>query len=97
MREHLETKITLEDVARHVGYSTVYFAALFAKKTSYAPIEYYNQLKIQRSCSYLHFSDMKIKEIAFRMGYYDPFHFTRAFKKEMGVTPKEYRTWKEER
>lgn len=52
---------------------------------------YYNQLKIQRSCSYLQFSDLKIKEIAFRLGCYDPFHFSKAFLKEMNITPKEYR------
>ena len=93
MREHLESKITLEDIARHVGYSSAHFGALFSKKTSLTPMEYYNQLKIQRSCSYLHFSDMKIKEIAFRLGYSNPFHFSRAFKKEMEITPKEYRIW----
>jgi AraC-like DNA-binding protein len=55
-------------------------------------MEYYNQLKIQRACSFLQFStDMKIKEIAFRLGYFDPFHFSRAFRREMGITPKEYR------
>jgi len=36
---------------------------------------------------------MKIKEIAFRLGYSNPFHFSRAFKKEMEITPKEYRIW----
>ena len=56
-------------------------------------MEYYNYLKIQRACSFLHFSDMKIKEIAFKLGYSDPFHFTRAFRKEMDITPKEYRKW----
>ncbi|MEA4949174.1 MAG: AraC family transcriptional regulator, partial [Petrimonas sp.] len=39
----------------------------------------------------LQFSDLKIKEIAFRLGYYDPFHFSKAFKKETCLTPKEYR------
>jgi AraC-like DNA-binding protein len=54
-------------------------------------MEYYTQLKIQRACSYLQFSDLKLKEIAFRLGFYDPFHFSKAFKQEMGIAPKEYR------
>ncbi len=91
MKENLENKINLEDIARNIGYSVSYFGTFFAQKTSYAPMEYYNQLKIQRACSYLQFSDMKIKEIAFRLGYYDPFHFSKAFRQEMEVTPKEYR------
>ena len=91
MKDNLETKISLQDIARHVNYSVSHFSAFFAQKTSYAPMEYYNQLKIQRACSYLQFSDMQIQEIAFLLGYYDPFHFSNAFKQEMGITPKEYR------
>ena len=91
MKENLENKITLDDIAGQSNYSASYFSAYFAQKTSYAPMAYYHQLKIQRASSYLQFSDMKIKEIAYRLGYYDPIHFTKAFRQEMGITPKEYR------
>ena len=53
MKENMENKITLEDIAQHVGYSASHFSALFSERTSYAPMEYYNQLKIQRACSFL--------------------------------------------
>jgi len=91
MKNNLENKIELEDIARHVGYSASHFGNLFLKKTSYTPMEYHHQLKIQRACSYLQFSDLKIKEIAYRLGYFDPFHFSKSFKKETSLTPKEYR------
>lgn len=91
MKDHLESRITLNDIAQHAGYSVSHFGNLFYRKTSYAPMVYYNQLKIQRACSYLQFSDLKIKEIAFRLGYYDPFHFSKAFRNEMEISPLEYR------
>lgn len=91
MKEHLEEKITLKDISSHVGYSGSRFSAIFSEKTSISPMDYYNQLKIQRACSFLQFSDLKLNEIAFRLGFYDPFHFSRAFKQEMEITPKEYR------
>lgn len=91
MRDHLEDKVSLQDIAFHVGYSSSRFSAIFSEKTSISPIDYYNQLKIQRACSYLQFSDLKLNEIAFRLGYYDPFHFSKAFKQEMEITPREYR------
>lgn len=91
MKDHLEQTLTLEDIASSVGYSPSHFSALFSKRTSFAPMEYYNSLKIQRACSYLQFSTLKIKEIAFRLGYYDQFHFSKAFRKEMELTPKDYR------
>ena len=92
MKDHLEDKLTLGDLSAAAGYSESRLNALFVQRTSFSPIEYYNQLKIQRACNYLQFSDLKIKEIAFRLKYYDPFHFSKVFRKEMGITPKEYKT-----
>lgn len=91
MKDRLEGKITLKEIADHLGYSVSRFSALFLENTSYSPMDYYHQLKVQRACSYLQFSDLKLKEIAFRLGYYDPFHFSKVFKQEMEITPTEYR------
>jgi AraC-like DNA-binding protein len=91
MKEHLEDKISLSDISRAAGYSTSRLNVLFMQRTSYSPIEYYQQLKIRQACDYLQFSDLKIKEIAFRLQYYDPYHFSKSFSREMGLTPKAYR------
>lgn len=91
MKDNLENKIALEDIASAVGYSSSHLITLFTQRTSYSPMVYYNQLRIQKACSYLQFSELKIKEIAFRLGFFDPFHFSKAFLKEMDVTPREYR------
>ncbi|WP_262247972.1 AraC family transcriptional regulator [Parapedobacter soli] len=91
MKSHLEDKLTLADIAGSVNYSPAYFGVLFKERTSFSPIEYYNQLKIQRACSLLQFTDLKIKEIAFKLGYYDAFHFSKAFAHEMEISPREYR------
>ncbi len=91
MKDNLENKITLDDISEAIGYSSSHFSSYFLKKTSFSPIAYYNQLKIQKACSYLQFSNLKIKEIAYKLGYYDPFHFSKSFKKEIELTPKEYR------
>ena len=91
MKNNLSNKLTLQQIAQHVGFSSSYFGSLFLDKTSFTPIEYLNQLKIQKSCSLLQFSTMKIKEIAYELGYYDPFHFSRSFHSVMEISPREYR------
>jgi len=91
MKDNLENKISLNEIAQNIGYSSSHLNSLFTQRTSFSPIEYFNQLKIQRACSYLQFSELKIKEIAFRLKYYDQFHFSKAFASEMGISPKEYR------
>jgi AraC-like DNA-binding protein len=91
MKDNLENKITLDDIAHSVGYSSSHFSNYFTQKTNFPPYDYYNQLKIQKACSYLQFSDLKIKEIAYKLGYFDQFHFSKSFKKEMEMSPKDYR------
>ena len=91
MKNNLTNKITLQQIAKHVGFSSSYFGSLFLEKTSYTPIEYYKQLKVQKSCSLLQFSTMKIKEIAYYLGYYDQFHFSKSFHSLMELSPREYR------
>jgi AraC-like DNA-binding protein len=91
MKEHLEEKLTLAAIAGQVGYSVSRYSALFSAQTSFSPMVYYMQLKIQRACSYLQFSDLKIKEISYRLGFFDPFHFSKIFKNVMEISPQEYR------
>ena len=91
MKNNLTNKATLQEIAQYVGYSSSYFGTLFLEKTSFTPMDYYNQLKIQKSCSLLQFSTMKIKEIAYHLGYYDPFHFSKSFRLVMEISPREYR------
>lgn len=91
MKDNLENKITLSDVAKSVGYSSSHFGSMFLEKTSFTPMGYYNQMKLQRASSLLQFSDLTIKEIAFRLGFYDPFHFSKSFKHEMNLSPRVYR------
>lgn len=91
MKNNLTKKITLQQIAEHVGFSSSYFGSLFLEKTSYTPIEYYKNLKVQKSCSLLQFSSMKIKEIAYYLGYYDQFHFSKSFHSIMEISPRDYR------
>lgn len=91
MRDNVERCLSLERIAGAVGYSASHLSALFSARMSYSPMAYYNQLRIRRGCHYLQFTTLKIKEIAFRLGYYDPFHFSGAFRRGMGLTPKAYR------
>lgn len=56
-----------------------------------SPISYFNQLKIQKACQLLDFTDKKAKEIAFELSFSDPYYFSKVFSKYMHMSPKEYR------
>lgn len=94
MRENFGKKLSLTDMAEHVNYSPSHFSAVFSKRTGYAPVHYFNQLKIQQACTYLDFTDMKISQICHKLGIDDPYYFSRLFTKHMGMSPSDYKRYK---
>jgi AraC family transcriptional regulator of arabinose operon len=91
MQENISSTIKLKDFARSANLSVSHFSAVFKSQTGYAPIEYFNHLKIQKACQYLSFTDMPVKELSFSLGIEDPYYFSRMFSKLMGTSPTGYR------
>ena len=94
MKENLNKKIRLTDIAREVKLSASYFSNLFEEKTGSSPLRYLNYLRIQEACHYLDFTDMKISQISPLVGYEDSLYFSRLFTKTMGIPPSEYKAKK---
>lgn len=91
MEQNIDKKLSLKEIAVEAGYSPSYLTTMFQKKTSYSPSSYFSHLKITKACDYLDYSRLKIKEIGFRLGYADPYYFSKDFIKRMGMSPKNYR------
>lgn len=91
MNENLERTLTLSDVSAYVGYSPSRFSTIFKSKTGRSVLNYFNLLKIQRSCQLLETTDMKINQICSKVGIDDSYYFSRLFRKIIGISPKEYR------
>ena len=91
MKENISRRLTTEDIAEKFNYSPSHYTAIFKQKTGMSPIDYYIKLKIHYACQLLTQSELKIKEISDKIGYDDPYYFSRLFKQIMGKSPKEYR------
>jgi AraC family transcriptional regulator of arabinose operon len=92
MKTHLESIFSVEELALKHHLSTSHYSRLFRQKTGNSPIQYFNQLKIHKSCQYLYFTDKNIKEIGSELGFNDQYYFSRLFKKLMGISPAKYRS-----
>jgi AraC-like DNA-binding protein len=91
MQNHLSEPVVLDNIAHAAHLSTSFFCRKFKRDTGYTPIAYFNHLRVQKACQLLHFSNLRINEVASQIGIDDPFYFSRLFKKQIGVSPVEYR------
>jgi len=91
MQRHLEENLTLEQISKDFELSKSYLHAVFKKYTQHAPMEFYINLKMREACKLLKTTKMYVYEVARRLGYKDQYYFSRIFKKELGISPKEYK------
>jgi two-component system, response regulator YesN len=83
--------LSIDEVSEFIGLSCSHFCVLFKKETGMTFLEYVTKLRMERACSLLGNTDVKVYQVSPMVGYQDPKYFTQVFKKMMGVTPSEYR------
>jgi len=91
MRNQLRTDITVADIARHVAVSARTLVRRFKEHTGESPSAYLQRLRLEASKSLLAGTNYRIEQIPARVGYQDESAFRRLFKKNVGVSPREYR------
>lgn len=83
--------LSLEKVASIVYLNPVYFSQLFKQKTGKGFKEYIIHLRLEQAKQMLLNPQLKIADIAERVGYNDIRHFSQVFRKKYAATPSEYR------
>lgn len=92
MRENIHGHVTLQDLAKAAGLSVSHYCALFKKKTMQSPLNLYTSMKVQRACQMLQDKGQTIKSIAYSLGFFDQYHFSKVFKQIMGSSPKHFKS-----
>ena len=83
--------VTLSDVADHFGFSISYCSRLIKSSTRYSFNSWKRIIRIRRAENLLLNTDQTISDIGYSLGYENPETFVRAFKKELHITPSQYR------
>ncbi|HTF20612.1 MAG TPA: AraC family transcriptional regulator [Chryseolinea sp.] len=91
MRENLDKAVTLDELAERAGLSVSHYCAVFKRRTAQTPMQLFTSMKIQRACQWLQNRNVTIKTIAYNLGFFDQYHFSKVFKDAMGVSPKIYK------
>lgn len=91
VKDRLDQKITLNEVAAHFDFTPNYLGHLFKVETNRLFSDFLSELRMTRVCELLEDPTKKVYEIAEQTGYKNIIYFNRQFKQYMGMSPGEYR------
>ena len=91
MVTHLDKPMRVSTLSAMAGLSMSRFFELFKSATGDAPINWLIRARMQWAGELLELSNLRVKEVAMRVGYEDQFYFSRLFKFAYGVAPSAYR------
>lgn len=89
--ENLNTKITVEDLAKEVNMSVPHFYRIFKQQTGFSPYDYVLVSRLNRAKEYLQKTSLSISEIAYEVGFKSESSFIGFFKTNTGISPSKFR------
>ncbi len=91
IQSHINDPITLYDLARASGFSPWHASRIFKELMGKTPFEYIRAFRISQAALKLRDKDVKVIDVAFDFVFDTHEGFTRAFSREFGITPSEYK------
>lgn len=93
MEENIYDDIDLNSIAERLGVSTSRLNEVFKTYTSLTPYQYYIHIKMHMAKILLEEGDLSVKEVAFKLGFQDQYHFSRLFKSKTGLAPSQWKAF----
>jgi AraC-like DNA-binding protein len=91
MEKNVLGTIDVPSIACQIGISTSRLNDVFKKYTGMTPYQYFIQIKINKAESLLEAKDMSVQYAAAKLGFEDPYYFSRLFKNKTGISPSKWR------
>jgi two-component system response regulator YesN len=91
LQENYDKAVDFSALADSLAVSAPYLSKLFHEQTGVSPSRYLTDCRMHQARKLLMDTRLTVREIAIRVGYPDPFHFSRAFKNAVGVSPAQFR------
>ncbi len=89
--QKLYGKITVQEIADFFGVSTRRIHQIFRENSGMSPKQYISHMKISKAKELLDRTSSTVADIAAILGYDSAYHFSAAFKKAQGISPRAYR------
>ena len=95
INNHLDETLDLKTLANEAALSDFHFHRIFKALKGEAIGGYITRLRLEATARLLRYTTLTIEEIAFNIGYETTASLSKAFKKQYGISPTEYRTNKD--
>ena len=86
-----DQNLSIKSIAEYAHYDHYYMCTLFKKHTGKTLHDYITQVRIEKARELLKDKSIKLYDITGMIGYVDPSHFSKIFKKHVGFLPSEFR------
>ncbi|MDO3411758.1 AraC family transcriptional regulator [Saccharibacillus sp. CPCC 101409] len=90
LHRHYRESLTVGELLKRSGVGRWQYSALFRQMTGRAPLDYLNELRLDKARELLTRTDDPLREIARSVGFRDEYYFSRRFSRFMGVSPRYY-------
>jgi AraC-like DNA-binding protein len=91
IQQHVQEPLTRDDLAERAHMSPSRFHVAFRRVMGVPPLQYVARIRLRRAQQMLVTTDHTVAEVGEACGYPDAFHFSRLFKREIGIGPLAYR------
>ena len=90
-QNYADSTLSIQDIADSVHLTPSHICHIFKKETGQTVNQYMTSLRIEKAKLLLRRPDIRLASVTEQIGYTDTNYFTRQFKKQVGITPSEYR------
>jgi AraC-like DNA-binding protein len=94
IRDHLHEDLNRTSLSARFFLTSAYFASTFKKHVGISLSEFISNLRMEEARRLLSDTNLPIRDVAAKIGFNDSFYFTRIFKKQHGLSPRQYRKMK---
>jgi AraC-type DNA-binding domain-containing proteins len=91
IHNHYADEISIEHIADYTCINRSYLSTLFKNELGTSPSAYLANFRLSLSVNLLTVTDLPINSVAASCGYKDPLVFSKAFKRQYGISPRTYR------
>ena len=91
VKKNYKDKITVQDIASHIGLSASHLHSVFRKDLNTSPINYLNKYRLSIAAEELLKTDRLVNDVAYSVGINDSVYFNKLFKKTYQASPTQYR------